>query len=107
MFGTPQTCLATVDRLGDLGVDEIACLIDFGVDAADNEAYGNLIYFNGWEGRDVGEGFGMPGAETPDKVLEIAIGRMMRNSPEKESMGCAKMARWVGPPPRPTVPPRP
>jgi acyl-CoA synthetase (AMP-forming)/AMP-acid ligase II len=33
LFGTPQTCLATVDRLGDLGVDEIACLIDFGVDA--------------------------------------------------------------------------
>jgi hypothetical protein len=24
----------------------------------------------------------MPGAETPDKVLEIAIGRMMRHSPE-------------------------
>ena len=31
---------------------------------------------------DLGEGFGMPGSETPDKVLEIAIGRMMRNSPE-------------------------
>jgi EmrB/QacA subfamily drug resistance transporter len=31
---------------------------------------------------DLGEGFGMPGAESPDKVLEIAIGRMMRNSPE-------------------------
>src|SRR5882757_5269871 len=31
---------------------------------------------------DLGEGFGMPGAETPDKVLEIAVGRMMRHSPE-------------------------
>jgi hypothetical protein len=31
---------------------------------------------------DLGEGFGMPGSETPDKVLEIAIGRMMRHSPE-------------------------
>jgi hypothetical protein len=31
---------------------------------------------------DLGEGFGMPGAESPDKVLEIAIGRMMRHSPE-------------------------
>ena len=31
---------------------------------------------------DLGDGFGMPGAETPDKVLEIAIGRMMRHSPE-------------------------
>jgi EmrB/QacA subfamily drug resistance transporter len=31
---------------------------------------------------DLGEGFGMPGSESPDKVLEIAIGRMMRHSPE-------------------------
>jgi natural product biosynthesis luciferase-like monooxygenase protein len=32
LFGTPETCLETVDRLRDLGVDEIACLIDFGID---------------------------------------------------------------------------
>ncbi len=32
---------------------------------------------------------------------------VMRSSPVKLSIGCAKMARWVGPPPRPTVPPRP
>ena len=32
LFGTPESCLATVDRLRELGVDEIACLIDFGVD---------------------------------------------------------------------------
>ncbi|MGH7294093.1 MAG: MupA/Atu3671 family FMN-dependent luciferase-like monooxygenase, partial [Polyangiaceae bacterium] len=31
LFGTPQSCLATVDRLKGLGVDEIACLVDFGV----------------------------------------------------------------------------
>jgi hypothetical protein len=31
---------------------------------------------------DLGEGFGMPGSDSPDKVLEIAIGRMMRQSPE-------------------------
>jgi natural product biosynthesis luciferase-like monooxygenase protein len=32
LFGTPQTCIATIERLRALGVDEIACLIDFGVD---------------------------------------------------------------------------
>ncbi|MET0578562.1 MAG: MupA/Atu3671 family FMN-dependent luciferase-like monooxygenase, partial [Ilumatobacteraceae bacterium] len=32
LFGTPDSCLATVERLRALGVDEIACLIDFGVD---------------------------------------------------------------------------
>ena len=31
LFGTPARCLALVDRLRDAGVDEIACLIDFGV----------------------------------------------------------------------------
>ncbi len=33
LFGTPQGCIETVDRLRAAGVDEIACLIDFGVDA--------------------------------------------------------------------------
>ena len=32
LFGTPDRCLAMADRLKGLGVDEIACLIDFGVD---------------------------------------------------------------------------
>jgi natural product biosynthesis luciferase-like monooxygenase protein len=31
LFGTPQACLEMVERLTKLGVDEIACLIDFGV----------------------------------------------------------------------------
>ena len=31
LFGTPETCLKMVDRLAEIGVDEIACLIDFGV----------------------------------------------------------------------------
>jgi EmrB/QacA subfamily drug resistance transporter len=31
---------------------------------------------------DLGEGFGMPSSDSPQKVLEIAIGRMMRQSPE-------------------------
>ena len=31
LFGTPDTCVAMVDKLKQVGVDEIACLIDFGV----------------------------------------------------------------------------
>jgi natural product biosynthesis luciferase-like monooxygenase protein len=33
LFGTPRRCLPLVESLQDAGVDEIACLIDFGVDA--------------------------------------------------------------------------
>jgi natural product biosynthesis luciferase-like monooxygenase protein len=32
LFGTPEGCLEFVKRLTDAGVDEVACLIDFGVE---------------------------------------------------------------------------
>ncbi|MBZ5595291.1 MAG: LLM class flavin-dependent oxidoreductase [Acidobacteriia bacterium] len=32
LFGTPDTCLALVERLKAMGVDEVACLIDFGIE---------------------------------------------------------------------------
>lgn len=32
LFGTPQVCAGMVERLQAIGVNEIACLIDFGVD---------------------------------------------------------------------------
>jgi natural product biosynthesis luciferase-like monooxygenase protein/FkbM family methyltransferase len=32
LFGTPESCLARVDELRHIGVDEIACLVDFGID---------------------------------------------------------------------------
>ncbi|HEY0780990.1 MAG TPA: MupA/Atu3671 family FMN-dependent luciferase-like monooxygenase, partial [Thermoanaerobaculia bacterium] len=32
LIGSPESCLETVERLRDLGVDEIACLVDFGVE---------------------------------------------------------------------------
>jgi natural product biosynthesis luciferase-like monooxygenase protein len=31
LFGTKDRCLATVEKLRDAGVDEIACLVDFGI----------------------------------------------------------------------------
>lgn len=33
LFGTPESCLQMIGRLKTAGVDEVACLIDFGVDA--------------------------------------------------------------------------
>jgi natural product biosynthesis luciferase-like monooxygenase protein len=32
LFGTPESCSQMVDRLKEIGVNEIACLIDFGVE---------------------------------------------------------------------------
>ncbi|MDJ0865452.1 MAG: LLM class flavin-dependent oxidoreductase [Myxococcota bacterium] len=31
LFGTPESCLPMLDRIRAIGVDEVACLIDFGV----------------------------------------------------------------------------
>ncbi|MCB0945841.1 MAG: MFS transporter, partial [Mycobacterium sp.] len=31
---------------------------------------------------DLGEGFGMPSTETPEQILELAVARMMRDSPD-------------------------
>ncbi|MEZ4708748.1 MAG: hypothetical protein R3A44_16180 [Caldilineaceae bacterium] len=31
LMGTPQRCLALVEQLQGIGVNEIACLVDFGV----------------------------------------------------------------------------
>jgi natural product biosynthesis luciferase-like monooxygenase protein len=33
LFGTPARCLALVEQFKEAGVDEIACLIDFGIDS--------------------------------------------------------------------------
>ncbi len=33
LFGTPERCLAMIDSLKGIGVDDVACLIDFGVDS--------------------------------------------------------------------------
>ncbi|NJK50972.1 LLM class flavin-dependent oxidoreductase [Candidatus Gracilibacteria bacterium] len=33
LFGTPESCQSMVERLKEIGVNEIACLIDFGVDS--------------------------------------------------------------------------
>ncbi len=44
LFGTPETCQQRVDELTAIGVDEIACLIDFGVEA--DTALGGLHHLN-------------------------------------------------------------
>lgn len=38
LFGSPVSCLRTAERFRQIGVNEIACLVDFGVDAEDTVA---------------------------------------------------------------------
>src|SRR5439155_14157280 len=32
LLGTPETCRKILGKLGAIGIDEVACLVDFGVD---------------------------------------------------------------------------
>ena len=44
LFGTVSDCLPLIDRLKSIGVNEIACLIDFGID--EDEVLGSLNYIS-------------------------------------------------------------
>lgn len=44
LFGTPESCLDLVNRLKEIGVDEIACLVDFNVDV--DSVLENLEHLN-------------------------------------------------------------
>lgn len=44
LFGTPETCLDLVEQLKRIGVNEVACLIDFGVDG--EETKNNLCHLD-------------------------------------------------------------
>jgi natural product biosynthesis luciferase-like monooxygenase protein len=44
IFGTPESCIALIDELKQAGVDEVACLVDFGVN--DEVVLENLPYLN-------------------------------------------------------------
>jgi natural product biosynthesis luciferase-like monooxygenase protein len=44
IFGTPASCIALIDQLKQAGVDEVACLVDFGVD--DDVVLENLPHLN-------------------------------------------------------------
>ncbi|HEX7314144.1 MAG TPA: amino acid adenylation domain-containing protein [Pyrinomonadaceae bacterium] len=44
LIGTPDTCAPVVQSLSDIGVDEIACFIDFGVEA--ETVLGNLAHLD-------------------------------------------------------------
>ncbi len=32
LFGTPERCIEMIDQLKEIGMDEIACLIDYGIE---------------------------------------------------------------------------
>jgi natural product biosynthesis luciferase-like monooxygenase protein len=71
LFGTPRSCLAMVEKASGIGVDELACLIDFGVDSG--VVLDNLVHLN--ELRQSSE---PARAEAPVAVVDYSIPALMR-----------------------------
>ena len=67
LFGTPGSCLKMVKELKEIGVNEIACLIDFGVDA--EAVISNLNYLN--QLREKAEEIGEENPNEEDEQLAI------------------------------------
>ncbi len=67
LFGSPEHCLKMVDRLQSVGVDEIACLVDFGV--ATEEALHGLEHLN--QLREIGN-------TAPDESADYSIPGQIR-----------------------------
>jgi natural product biosynthesis luciferase-like monooxygenase protein len=68
LFGSVDDCLAMVDRLRAIGVDEIACLLDFGVDTG--SVLESLRYLN-----EVRERSNLPAEEHPDYSIPAQLRR--------------------------------
>jgi natural product biosynthesis luciferase-like monooxygenase protein len=73
LFGTPQSCLAMVDRLREAGVDEIACLIDFGV--ADDDVLASLVHLDDLRARCNKESAGAIDAPAPEHGIAAELRR--------------------------------
>ena len=65
LIGTPGTCMKMVDRLKEMGVDEVACFIDFGVDT--DSVLESLQYLN-----QLKEQSESPNLETQDELPMVA-----------------------------------
>jgi natural product biosynthesis luciferase-like monooxygenase protein len=68
LFGTPEKALALVDELKAIGVDELACLVDFGVDA--DVVLANLVHLK--ELMELSQPLPGEGAEVPEASYGIA-----------------------------------
>jgi natural product biosynthesis luciferase-like monooxygenase protein len=75
LFGTPESCVALIDELERIGVDDVACLIDFGVDR--EAVLAHLDYLNQLRertGRTGGEVVGSPSAPGASVAAQSSAG---------------------------------
>jgi len=93
LFGTPQRCRETVDRLKGIGVDEIACLIDFGIDT--DEVLESLPLLDRIR-REANAGVGAPtGAEDQPAALDQSVAAQLTRHGVTHMQCTPSMARML------------
>ncbi|MEM7347792.1 MAG: LLM class flavin-dependent oxidoreductase, partial [Chloroflexota bacterium] len=92
LFGTPESCLALTDQLKQIGVDEIGCLIDFGIKSKTVLAHLNhlnqlktlanpIAHFNAAQDR-------------PEKANADALGRVNSSATGQDFSIAAQIERY-------------
>ena len=67
LIGTPDDCAAMLERVAGIGVDEVACLLDFGL--AEEHAIEGLERLTAWAGVDAGPAESSAAMPRPDAAL--------------------------------------
>jgi natural product biosynthesis luciferase-like monooxygenase protein len=86
LFGTPESCLAQVERLREVGVDEIACQVDFGVPT--DTILESLPHLNRLRELCAAAADGLPGQAgrlSHQEAPSLPVGQASRLSPAPES----------------------
>lgn len=74
LFGTPDTCLAMVHQLQAIGVDDIACLLDYGVPSA--QVLEQLPLLNGLRERIAGAAPDAAVAPAPSRTIAEQVAQL-------------------------------
>jgi len=99
LFGTPSECRGMLERASSVGVDEIACLIDFGV-AAD-AVLAHLPYLDAvradWAARATAQGASVPDLLAHGGITHLqctpSLARVLAADPSAQA-GLRRLQRW-------------
>ncbi len=98
LFGTVETCMKLVERLETAGVDEIACLVDFGVESG--TALAHLEHLNRLRGRVAkrrvtGDESPVTSEQSPVIARDDSIGGLIRKHGVTHFQCTPSMARMI------------
>ncbi|BAY66478.1 amino acid adenylation domain-containing protein [Calothrix brevissima NIES-22] len=91
LFGTPSTCLEMVRRLQGIGVDEIACLIDFGIDG--NTVLASLNSLN--KLKELVNGVEVISQQITESPLEQGIQQEVEGRRDKAQVPQDSLLQWL------------